>query len=126
MIQVIVEKSAAEGLPEGWIKKLVISNRSGRKRRDPVCTLFVSFSIFSYMETPLLTFPFCSSSLTLKVSISSHPSELHHVMLRLAILGIMHASSRKAILKMMIPEMARTLSVTYSLLLYCIVEWLIL
>lgn len=35
MIQVIVEKSAAEGLPEGWIKKLVISNRSGRKRRDP-------------------------------------------------------------------------------------------
>ncbi|KAJ4875770.1 Methyl-CpG-binding domain-containing protein 13 [Raphanus sativus] len=33
--KVIVEKSAAEGLPEGWIKKLVISNRSGRKRRDP-------------------------------------------------------------------------------------------
>ncbi|EOA12486.1 hypothetical protein CARUB_v10026033mg [Capsella rubella] len=34
--KVIVEKSAAKGLPEGWIKKLEISNRSGRKlRRDP-------------------------------------------------------------------------------------------
>ncbi|ESQ43301.1 hypothetical protein EUTSA_v10012954mg [Eutrema salsugineum] len=34
--KVIVEKSTAEGLPEGWIKKLVISNRPGRKsRRDP-------------------------------------------------------------------------------------------
>lgn len=62
MIQVIVEKSAAQGLPEGWIKKLEITSRSGRKnRRDPVCTLdslffssliksehFVSFHIFSY------------------------------------------------------------------------------
>ncbi|XP_010444604.1 PREDICTED: methyl-CpG-binding domain-containing protein 13-like isoform X2 [Camelina sativa] len=34
--KVIVEKSAAKGLPEGWIKKLEITNRSGRKiRRDP-------------------------------------------------------------------------------------------
>ncbi|VVB15684.1 unnamed protein product [Arabis nemorensis] len=34
--KVIIEKSAAEGLPEGWIKKLVITNRTGRKiRRDP-------------------------------------------------------------------------------------------
>jgi hypothetical protein len=39
--KVIVEKSAAQGLPEGWIKKLEITNRSGRKtRRDPVCTLY--------------------------------------------------------------------------------------
>lgn len=44
MIQVIVEKSAAKGLPEGWIKKLEITNRSGRKnRRDPVCTLYSLF-----------------------------------------------------------------------------------
>lgn len=122
MIQVIVEKSPAEGLPEGWIKKLVISNRSGRKRRDPVCTLYyyyslVSFSILLLHGKSLTSFPFYSSSLTLKASISSHPSELHHAMLRLAILDIMPVSSRKAISKMMIPEMARTLSVTFSLLL---------
>ncbi|CAH2070260.1 unnamed protein product [Thlaspi arvense] len=57
--KVIVEKSAAEGLPEGWIKKLVISNRSGRKsRRDPFFIdpkgeyIFQSFKAASrYVET---------------------------------------------------------------------------
>ncbi|CAF1754662.1 unnamed protein product [Brassica oleracea var. botrytis] len=56
--KVIVEKSAAEGLPEGWIKKLVISNRSGRKRRDPFFIdpqseyIFPSFRAASrYVET---------------------------------------------------------------------------
>ncbi|CAH8391633.1 unnamed protein product [Eruca vesicaria subsp. sativa] len=56
--KVIVEKSAAEGLPEGWIKKLVISNRSGRKRRDPFFIdpqseyIFPSFKAASrYVET---------------------------------------------------------------------------
>ncbi|KFK26832.1 hypothetical protein AALP_AA8G299600 [Arabis alpina] len=34
--KVIVEQSAAEGLPEGWIKKLELTIRTGRKiRRDP-------------------------------------------------------------------------------------------
>lgn len=51
MIQVTVEKSAAEGLPEGWIKKIIVTNRPGRKdRRDPVCyhsTLF--FQSFSHL-----------------------------------------------------------------------------
>ncbi|KAF8104992.1 hypothetical protein N665_0164s0010 [Sinapis alba] len=56
--KVIVEKSAAEGLPEGWVKKLVISNRSGRKRRDPFFIdpqseyIFPSFKAASrYVET---------------------------------------------------------------------------
>ncbi|KAG2299103.1 hypothetical protein Bca52824_035575 [Brassica carinata] len=56
--KVIVEKSPAEGLPEGWIKKLVISNRSGRKRRDPFFIdpqseyIFPSFRAASrYVET---------------------------------------------------------------------------
>lgn len=56
MIQVIVEKSAAEGLPEGWVKKLVISNRSGRKRRDPVCTLLCLLAFCSYMGSLLCHF----------------------------------------------------------------------
>ncbi|CAL9243214.1 unnamed protein product [Arabidopsis halleri] len=57
--KVIVEKSAAQGLPEGWIKKLEITNRSGRKnRRDPFFIdpkseyIFQSFKDASrYVET---------------------------------------------------------------------------
>ncbi|KAG7533914.1 Methyl-CpG DNA binding [Arabidopsis thaliana x Arabidopsis arenosa] len=57
--KVIVEKSAAQGLPEGWIKKLVITSRSGRKnRRDPFFIdpkseyIFQSFKDASrYVET---------------------------------------------------------------------------
>ncbi|EFH42162.1 hypothetical protein ARALYDRAFT_495292 [Arabidopsis lyrata subsp. lyrata] len=57
--KVIVEKSAAQGLPEGWIKKLEITSRSGRKnRRDPFFIdpkseyIFQSFKDASrYVET---------------------------------------------------------------------------
>ncbi|KAL1198329.1 Methyl-CpG-binding domain-containing protein 13 [Cardamine amara subsp. amara] len=57
--KVTVEKSAAEGLPKGWIKKLEITNRSGRKdRRDPFFIdpkseyIFQSFKDASrYVET---------------------------------------------------------------------------
>ncbi|XP_010482573.1 PREDICTED: methyl-CpG-binding domain-containing protein 13-like isoform X2 [Camelina sativa] len=57
--KVIVEKSAAKGLPEGWIKKLEITNRSSRKiRRDPFFIdpksgyIFQSFKDASrYVET---------------------------------------------------------------------------
>uniref|UniRef100_A0A1J3E1X1 Methyl-CpG-binding domain-containing protein 13 n=1 Tax=Noccaea caerulescens TaxID=107243 RepID=A0A1J3E1X1_NOCCA len=57
--KVTVEKSAAEGLPEGWIKKIIISNRPGRKdRRDPFFIdpkseyIFQSFKDASrYVET---------------------------------------------------------------------------
>ncbi|CAA7059624.1 unnamed protein product [Microthlaspi erraticum] len=57
--KVTVEKSAAEGLPEGWIKKIIITNRPGRKdRRDPFFIdpkseyIFQSFKDASrYVET---------------------------------------------------------------------------